>query len=218
MDPKFSPDFPAKIILYLVRWRSNLPGWRLETMARLVSSEVEGIRIIEQVLPGVSDPGIRKILEKHLDDERRHANVFFERYSALLAVSQFKQVKPPPPQTLSTHMNLLTLVAYLETQEARAVPLLELYTRLYAGDSETIEVLKRNIRDEKFHATWTHRQLEQWIGEGKEREVYRARQMAKAIDRRAFWMQLAAFSRALPRLLINGKWPPFFSTKPAPLV
>lgn len=217
LEPRLAPDFSAKIILFFVRWRSSLPGWRLETMARLVTSEVEGIRIIEQVLPTVQNPGIRKILVKHLDDERRHATVFSERYKVLLAASESNHVKPPPPEFFAQNMTLLSLVAYLEVQEARAIPLLELYTRLYAGDSDTVDVLNRNIRDEKFHATWTYRQLEQWIEEGKRSEVHAARKKAKVIDRRAFWTQAWAFSRALPRLLAAGKLPPVFSTTAAPL-
>ena len=79
----FSPDIFARIVLFMVRWRSQMPGWRIETMGRLAASEIEGIQLIEGVMSRVTDARMRKILEKHLEDERRHARVFSERYEAL---------------------------------------------------------------------------------------------------------------------------------------
>lgn len=201
--------------MFLVRWRSQLPGWRLATMARLVTAEVEGIRIIEQVLPQVTDAQIRKLLEKHLQDEYRHAKVFSDRYAAMLTESGRPWQSPPEPLPTLQAFNLLSLVAYLETQEARAITLLELYIELYAGDDETVEIIRRNTRDEKFHAAWTRLQLEKWIQEGKTQEVRHARRQALLIDRRGFWMQLLAFAKALPRILSHGAMPPLFRKKPA---
>jgi len=212
-----SPDWTERVVLYLVRWRAQMPGWRLETMARLVTSEVEGIKIIEQVLAQVVDPDIRRLLQKHLEDEYRHAQVFSQRYHQLLKEAGQPLVDPPSPVENLQPFSLLSLIAYLETQEARAIPLLLLYARLYEGDQETVDTILRNIRDEKFHAAWTHHQLELWIKEGRGEDVKRARQQAKNIDRQAFWMQCGGFLRTLPRLLARGVLPPISGFNPAPL-
>ncbi len=213
----FSPDIFARIIIFLVRWRSQVPGWRIETMCRLTTSEIEGIRLIEGAIPKVSDVRMRKILHKHLEDERRHARVFGERFEALQKQAGLP-VQPPPGVTPQpVQFTILNLVAYLETQESRAIALLEAYQELYEGDDESVYWLKKNIKDERFHATWTHMQLERWIKEGHGEEVKRARAEANRVDRKAFWLQLFAFLKILPMLLLRGYLPPILKRVPAPL-
>lgn len=41
------PDIYARIIGFLVRWRSRLPGWRVATMGVLTTSEREGVILLE---------------------------------------------------------------------------------------------------------------------------------------------------------------------------
>ncbi len=186
-------------------------------MGRLTTSEIEGIHVIEDVIHQVSDRRIRKMLDKHLDDEKRHARVFGERYKAMQKEAGIDIQPPPSPAPREQRFNLLTLVAYLETQEARAIALLEAYKELFAGDEESVKWLERNIKDEKFHATWTHMQLERWIKEGMAEEVRQARVQAQQTDRRAFWIQVFSFLRVMPRLIIRGHLPPLFSKQPAPM-
>lgn len=213
----FGPDIYAKIVLFLVRWRAQVPGWRIETMGRLTTSEIEGIRLIEAAIPRVSDLRMRKILDKHLDDERRHAKVFGERYEALQREAGMV-IQPPPAVTpQKKRFTILELVAYLETQETRAIALLKTYAELYAGDDETVYWIEKNIKDEKFHATWTHHQLERWMKDDLREEVRIARAEAVRTDRRAFWMQLFAFLRVAPSLIVRGYLPPVFKRRPAPM-
>lgn len=210
----FSPNLASRLILFLVRWRAQVPGWRIQTMAQLARSELDGIQVIESVVHEVSDRRIRLTLEKHLEDERRHAKVFSERLGALQRDAGMQVAPPPPGKHDTQEFSLLTLVAYLETQEARAIPLLETYAELYAGDEESVYWIEKNIADEVFHATWTHRQLERWIEEGRGPEVSKARAMARQLDRRAFWLQLFAFLKVAPRLIANG-YLPVLRRKPA---
>ena len=213
----FSPDIYAKIVLFMVRWRSQVPGWRIETMGRLATSEIEGIKLIESAIPRVADVSMRKILAKHLEDERRHAKVFSERYKAL-QIEAGLDVQPPPAVTPQTkRFNILELVAYLETQESRAIPLLETYADLYEGDDESVGWIRKNIKDEIFHATWTHMQLERWVKDGLTEEVRQVRVEAKLVDRRAFWIQFFSFLRVMPALVLKGYIPPIFNKSPSPL-
>jgi rubrerythrin len=211
------PDIFAKIVLFMVRWRSQVPGWRIETMGRLTTSEIEGIKLIEGAIPRVSDGRMRKILAKHLDDERRHARVFGERYEALQREAGL-EVQPPPRVTPQTkRFNILELVAYLETQESRAIALLETYVELFEGDDASVGWLRKNIKDELFHATWTHMQLERWIKDGLGEEVRKARVEANLVDRRAFWLQFFSFLRVMPSLIMRGYMPQIFKKSPSPL-
>jgi rubrerythrin len=212
-----SPDIFARIVLFMVRWRSQVPGWRVETMGRLVTSELEGIKLIEGAIPRVSDVRMRKILAKHLEDERRHHRVFNERYEAL-QLEAGAEVQPPAPALgQKKRFNILELVAYLETQETRAIALLETYADLFEGDEESVHWIRRNIKDELFHATWTHMQLERWIKDGLVEEVRQARVEANLVDRRAFWIQFFSFLRVMPSLIARGYWPQIFTKSPSPL-
>jgi len=213
----FRPDFCARCVLFMVRWRSRVPGWRIQTMGRLTTSELEGIMLIESAIPKVSDERMRKILERHLEDERRHAAVFGDRYEQLQRDAGVKVEPPPRPVPQSRKLTILELVAYLEVQEGRAIALLESYADLYEGDDATVTHIRRNIKDEKFHATWTHLQLERWIKEGLDEEVRLARAEARLTDRRAFWLQLFAFMRVLPSLLVRGYMPPLLTRQPSPM-
>lgn len=213
----FRPDFRARCVLFMVRWRSRVPGWRIQTMGRLTTSELEGILLIEGAIPKVSDQRMRKILERHLEDERRHAAVFGDRYEQLQRDAGRKIEPPPRPIPQSKKMTILELVAYLEIQEGRAIALLETYADLFEGDEASVTHIRRNIKDEKFHATWTHLQLERWIKDGLEKEVRMAREEARLTDRRAFWLQFFAFLRVLPSLLVRGYMPPVMTRQPAPM-
>ena len=201
----------------MVRWRSQMPGWRIETMGRLATSEIEGINLIEAAIPRVTDVRMRKILSKHLDDERRHAKVFSERYETL-QIEAGLNLKPLPAVTPQTkRFTILELVAYLETQESRAIALLETYADLYKGDEDSVGWIRKNIKDEIFHATWTHMQLERWVKDGLTKEVRQARIDANLVDRRAFWIQFFSFLKIMPSLVLKGYMPPIFSKNPSPL-
>jgi rubrerythrin len=213
----FSPDMFSKVVLFMVRWRSQMPGWRIETMGRLATSEIEGINLIEAAIPRVTDVRMRKILSKHLDDERRHAKVFSERYETL-QIEAGLNLKPLPAVTPQTkRFTILELVAYLETQESRAIALLETYADLYEGDEDSVGWIRKNIKDEIFHATWTHMQLERWVKDGLTKEVRQARTDANLVDRRAFWIQFFSFLKIMPSLVLKGYMPPIFSKNPSPL-
>ena len=108
-------------------------------------------------------------------------------------------------------------MAYLETQESRAIALLETYADLYEGDDDSVGWIRKNIKDEIFHATWTHLQLEHWVKDGLNEEVRQARVEANLVDRRAFWIQFCSFLRVMPALVLKGYLPPIFNKSPSPL-
>lgn len=212
----FSPDLRARIIIYCVAWRSRVPGWRLSTMGRLVTSEQEGVLLIEGALGGLADDRLRKIFDRHLSDERRHESLFLARLVTMQEEANVEPAPPPTPVPQKKRPSLLEAVAYLEIQEARAVALLAAYSDLFAGDDESVRALESASNDERYHAAWTHLQLERWAKEGMADEVESARANARKVDQRAFWAQLFGFLRVVPSLLFKGYLPPIRRT-PSPM-
>lgn len=210
------PDMYARIIAYLVRWRSQLPGWRTDTMGVLTTSEREGVVLLESALAGITDPRLRKLFNKHLVDERRHTAGFHALYDKHQVREGRTPQSPPRARPMAKKMSVVELLAYLEIQELRGEQLMRIYRRLFEGDEEATEFIDSVLRDEKFHATYTHLQLERWIEEGLGDHVRRARAEARSVDRRAFWAQVFRFLRVAPRLLAAGHPPPL-RIKPAPM-
>lgn len=205
-------DFQSRAVEFMVRWASKQKTWRLQTMEVLVQSETEGIRLLEAALPAIGDDRLRKLVEQHLIDERRHAMGFAARFESLQKHAGIDPPRPVmSPGTQRMTLTLMELFAYLEVQELRGGQVLGVYRDLFVGDEESIAFIDSVVTDEKFHATYTHLQLERWVEEGLVEEVKSAREVARRIDRSAFRSQLASFARALPRLLSQGALPPIFS-------
>jgi hypothetical protein len=205
------------VLVFLVSWRSQLAGWRTETLQQLVQAETEGAEMIARALPRVSSSGLQHLLAKQLRDEQSHAAMFAGRWRALASHEAAIAGNALAENAVASGpLDEITLVAYLEVQERRALDILHTYVTLFDGDAETIEALQCSLRDEHYHAAWTHRQLERWSEAGKRAEVQAARQEAARVDRRAFRLQLVQFLRVLPRLLRAGIAPPFGGLKPAP--
>ena len=211
------PDTYAKIIAFFVNWRSRLPGWRTDTMGVLTTSEREGVILLEAALAGIGDRRLRKLFNKHLVDERRHTAGFHALFDKLQIRDGKTPQAPPTARPMAKKMSLIELIAYLEVQELRGEQLMRVYRTLFAGDEEATGFIDSVLRDEKFHATYTHLQLERWIEEGLGDEVRRARSEARAVDRQAFWAQVFRFLRVMPRLIRAGHPPPLFRRTPAPM-
>jgi hypothetical protein len=211
------PDKYAKLIGFLVRWRSRLPGWRVATMGVLTTSEREGVILLEAAVAGITDRRLRKLFSKHLVDERRHTAGFHALFDKLQIEAGNEPGPPPPARPMSEKFSVIGLMAYLEVQELRGEQMMRVYRGLFEGDEESVAFIDSVLSDEHFHATYTHLQLERWVKEGLGNEVRAARAEARAVDRKAFGIQVARFLRVMPRLLLAGHLPPLFRSKPAPL-
>jgi hypothetical protein len=153
--------------------------------------------MLEAALPSVTDPVLKRLMTKHLEDERNHDVAFSGLCGDANAGKAFAS-----RGTQSGRMNLLDLVAFFEVAELRGCQTMELYRELFAHDPKVLETLNWVFRDEKFHATYTNRQMDKWAREGHAAEVRRARDAARSRDRTSFLRQSAAFMLELPRLLV----------------
>ena len=200
-------DLQSRVVAFMIRRASRLPDWRLQTMEVLVQSETEGIRMLEAARPAISDPRLRRQLDQHLIDERRHASGFAERFESLQKEAGLDPRPAAAPRAQQMQFNVMEMIAYLEIQELRGGQVLEVYRDLFDGDEVSIAFIESVVTDEKFHASYTHRQLERWIDEGLANEVAAARRLAKKIDRGAFWAQARGFIALCPRLLLRSILP-----------
>ena len=149
-------DLFSRLLVVFVRWSSQLPGWRIGTMRKLALSEQDGVALIEASMSTIQDQQVLTKLSRHLSDEKRHATSFSARFQELSVRSQGAQVAFASEALPAKPCNMFELLAYLELQEARAISVLKSYARLYAGDQETVDLINTNLKDEYFHAQWTH--------------------------------------------------------------
>lgn len=198
-----APDPRARVLARLIRWRSRLPGWRLETLGVLAATEADGVAMLDAAIPHVDDPELRELLSQHVHDESRHARAFAERLAELEAETGVRRRALPPAHSAG-ELSTMEFLAYLEINEARAAQVLDVYRELFAGDPSTLRILDGVVEDERFHQAYTCEQLERWSREGLADEVARARRWARRVDRQAFRSQLLAFLGVAPRLLLHA--------------
>ncbi len=189
-------DLRARALRFMVRWRSRIPGWHEEAMGVLAAAEAGGVRVLEAAVPSIGDPKLRRIMLKHIEDEKRHTQGFTDFAHRMTPGKQIPVYEAQPSQT-----NVLDFFAFLEITELRGEQMIGNYRELYEGYPDVQAFMDTVMHDEKYHANYLHAQLETWAGEGLEKEVAQARKKARAIDGRGFRAQVGAFTRALPRIV-----------------
>ena len=106
-------------------------------------------------------------------------------------------------------MNLMQLMALFEIGEMRGFQGISVYRKAFADDPETVAVMDSVVRDEHFHCTYVHLQMERWKKQGFAKEVAAARKHAMQQDRQAFYSQIKSFIMMLPNLLLAELARPF---------
>lgn len=183
-----------------MRWRARLPGWEVEALAVLAETEADGVVLLRAALPRVSDPRVRTLFERHVEDESRHAGLFAARLAEL---ARDRRTSGRPPAGFHGAVTIVELMAYLELTELRGAQALEVYRSLFSGDSETARIIDSVLHDESYHIAYTRVQLDRWRRAGHVAEVASARRWARRIDTQAFVRQLLAFLAVIPRLVAN---------------
>jgi rubrerythrin len=188
------PDLKARILRRIVRRRARLPGWHEQALGVLAAAEADGVRVLEAALPAIGDAKLRRIFLKHIEDEKRHTAGF-------TALAQ--QYRAPIPNHVSqpTSTNVLEFFAFLEITELRGEQMIKNYRGLYRKYPEVQAFMDTVIRDERYHASYLHNQLETWASQGLAKQVSAARRAADRIDSHGFRTQLLAFLLGLPRIL-----------------
>lgn len=189
-------DLKAKMLRFMVRRRSKLPGWHEEAVSVLAAAEAGGVRVLEAAVPAIGDIKLRRVMLKHIEDEKRHTQGFTDFSNEL---NPGKTI--PVYNSSSSSTNVLDFFAFLEITELRGEQMIQNYRPLYDRYPKVQEFMDTVIHDERFHASYLHAQLETWAASGLQKEVAEARRSAASIDSAGFRAQLLAFMRVIPTLL-----------------
>ena len=200
------------------------PVRKMRTLHGFAETEEDGGKDLAAAALRVSDGDLRGHLERHADDELRHAELFrgrareLEARSARSAHSSEQSDKPydlssrRPGVELDSHgfynsglfdeLGEVAYVAMLHVAEQRAVQLLEMHRDLNDSDPETRAVFDQVLRDEHYHVAYTERFLERWRADGREQEVRLALRAARRSRFAGAWKRLgtrsaAGFSKAV---------------------
>ena len=191
-------DRRARVLAFMVRSRSRLPGWHEDALGVLASAEADGVRVLEAALPAISELKLRRVYLKHIEDERRHTRGFTDLYH-----EYFPLRKIPERARAPSRFNIINFFAFLEITEVRGEQMIQNYHGLYAAYPKVQAFMSTVLRDERYHANYLHAQLQSWVEQGLANEVAAARRAAAQIDARGFRTQLLQFALGVPRLLWN---------------
>jgi len=180
----------------MVRQRVRLPGWHEQALGVLAKAEADGVRMLEAALPAIADSKLRRIFLKHIEDEKRHTQGFTDLYRAY-----FPNAELPASTHTAVSTNVLEFLAFLEITEVRGEQMIENYRELYAKYPDVQAFMASVLRDERYHASYLHAQLDGLASQGLENDVRAARRAALAIDTQGFISQIFSFVRVVPRLL-----------------
>jgi len=203
-------DFSSYVTALMVRISTRLPGWQMTALTHLSKTESASVALLKPAIAVVSDERLRKLMTKHISDEERHARVFEDRLMVWRERCGDKSRIPlPPPAGGAGRMNLMELMALFEIGEMRGFQGVTAYRKAFTDDPETVAVMDSVIRDEHFHCTYVHLQMERWKEQGLAKEVAAARAHALQQDRAAFYRQVGSFILMLPSLLFAEITRPF---------
>ncbi len=169
----------------------NDPVRKRATLELFARTEAEGARDVAAAVARTNDPWLRTHLERHAQDEGRHAEMFRRRAAELAESDPSRapsatQVDPAfdleaGRDDLDAHGFLLAAgadelgdVAYLamlHVAEKRAASLFALHRDLLRDDQATREVFVSILKDEAYHVAYTGQALKRWREAGRAREV-----------------------------------------------
>lgn len=194
------------------------PVRRLRTLESFSRTEEDGGKDLVAAARRVSDPELRLHLERHAEDEVRHAALFRTRADEVRVEANvtvgdddrsdlaYDLSRGRPGVEVDAHgffnaglydeLGEVAYVAMLHTAEKKAAYLFEMHRDLTAHDPKTREVFEEILKDEKYHVAYTGRFLDKWRAAGREREVAEGLKSAKASRMMGAWKRLGIRSAA----------------------
>ena len=210
---------PADLVL---RARSRAvwadPARTLLTLESFARTEADGGRDIASAARRVTDPELRKHLQRHAGDEQRHAELFRHRAEELRAAggaqaaaataagadvagsSAYDLSRGRPAHEVDAHgflsiglldeLGEVPYVAMLHVAEQKAAKLFKMHAELTREAPGTHAIFEQILRDEQYHVAWTRSMLDGWKEQGRGAEVKRALKDANSSRLWGAWKRL----------------------------
>ncbi|MFN0009372.1 MAG: hypothetical protein ACKVXR_15820 [Planctomycetota bacterium] len=195
------------------------PERKLKTLESFARTEADGGRDIVAAQRIVRDAELKAHLERHAQDELRHAELFHRRAAELRAqgVAATREEESDKPYDLSLSRGKLAAstdghgflkfaladelgevgyVAMLHVAEKRAAKLFRDHERYLTDDPETRAIFASILKDEHYHVAYTGTLLRKWKKEGRGMEVKRALSLARGSRFLGAWKRFGARSAA----------------------
>lgn len=188
----------------------------IRTLDSFSKTEEDGGLDLSAAARCVTDPELKRSLELHAIDERRHAELFRTRASELRALSA--ALPQPSHDTLRAYdlargrassaqdahgsftaglcdeLGEVAYVAMLHVAERRAAALFEQHHAVVHDDERTRAIFAEILTDEKFHIAYTGNCLKRWRREGRSAEVKAALRRARGSRFIGAWKRFGARS------------------------
>ncbi|MFN0242840.1 MAG: ferritin-like domain-containing protein [Planctomycetota bacterium] len=194
----------------------NDPERRIRTLESFSKTEEDGGLDLLAAARRVGDPELKKSLEVHARDERRHAELFRRRASELRAqaastprtgedsMRAYDLVRGRAATDVDAHgfftaglcdeLGDVAYVAMLHVAEKRAAAVFEQHRDAVPDDAATRAIFEEILNDEKFHVSYTGNFLKQWRKQGRSHEVKAALRRAKGSRFIGAWKRFGARS------------------------
>jgi len=164
-------------------WRD--PHRRARKLLRFAETEADGGRDLSRAAELTTDALLRRLYLRHAEDEMRHAGLFRSRGTALLAGLpraregfEANWLAPGERGLDDVHVEGASdeaLLAFLHLSEKAAAKRFALYRQVLWHDPATRGVFEEVLRDEAFHMSYTHAQLERVAARGSRARLWKAR-------------------------------------------
>jgi len=199
--------------LYRAVWAD--PARKARTLESFSQTEANGGVDIRAASRRATHPELKKHLERHGEDEVRHAEMFRVRAQELFAEGvgrgaelglsdRVANLDTSDEGGFGSHGFLsgsrfddvgeVVYVAQLHVAEKEAARLFELHRDLNADDPATAAIFDAILKDEKYHVSWTATVLDRWRKEGRAGEVKAALDDAEGSRFMGAWKRLGVRS------------------------
>jgi hypothetical protein len=165
-----------------VSWR--LPGWPVRLLTGFSQAERGSCYDMLAAVEATERRDMRLKYFRHAMDESRHAGLFLSRARAQGGMDRTQAVVSDAGyltshgivggKTLIERMGDLEFLAFVYVAEDDAVEQFNVYLDRELPDEETSATLRRILKDERFHVSYSRAALDFYRKQGREKEVARA--------------------------------------------
>lgn len=168
-------------------WR--IKGWPIRLMTHFSQAERGSAYDMLAAAEQTERRDLRRTYLLHALDEQRHAGIFKSRVKALGGMDRAQAALSDAgamqgagivgAQTLFERMGELEFLAFVHVVEQEALEQFQAYCDRDLPDPDTIQAFVGIANDEKFHISYSGRQLEHYRSEGRGAEVDKALRAVK---------------------------------------